>query len=156
YNSDGVPDLVTANANGTGVAVLLGNGSGGFPNRFDIGVGAIKPAGVSVADVTHDGQPDIIVVDSNGSIRVLLSTSNNQPLIFSPGGTGPKNVALGDFNRDGQIDLAASNVGSSNVGVMLNTSDHPGTGDFQPAVNYATDAFPYKSPQAVDLNGDGI
>jgi dienelactone hydrolase len=61
-------------------------------------------------------------------------------------------VAVGDFNRDGQLDLAVANQGSDNVSVLLGNGD----GTFRTVVNYSTGpgSFP-RSVAVADLNGDG-
>src|SRR5829696_5042886 len=41
-------------------------------------------------------------------------------------GTSPQSVAIGDFNRNGNLDLAVANEGSANVSVLLGN----GTGGF--------------------------
>ena len=68
-----------------------------------------------------------------------------------PVGTGPRDVVVADFNGDGKLDLAVSNVGSGNVSVLLGNGD----GTFQPATNFDT-GLP--NPVALakgDFNNDG-
>ncbi|MGH8100074.1 MAG: choice-of-anchor J domain-containing protein [Chthoniobacterales bacterium] len=47
-------------------------------------------------------------------------------------GTGPNSVAVGDFNGDGNQDLAMANANSNNVSVLLGD----GAGGFGPATNF--------------------
>ena len=69
-----------------------------------------------------------------------------------PVDTDPNNVALGDFNRDGKLDLAvASGDSIQTVSVFLGNGD----GSFQPQVRYAVGSFPYGLAVA-DVNLDGI
>jgi hypothetical protein len=58
---------------------------------------------------------------------------------------------VGDFNRDGHLDLAVANSGSSSVSVFLGNGD----GSFQNAQNYLVGSNPV-SVVVTDLNGDGI
>src|SRR5437016_732317 len=78
-------------------------------------------------------------------------TFNNAPKF--PVGITPIGQVSGDFNRDGNIDLAVLNRDSSNVSILLGT----GRASFAPAVNYAVDtAGVYVTTMvAGDLNNDG-
>ena len=52
----------------------------------------------------------------------FLSTLNPQPstaLDFGTG-SGPESVAVGDFNRDGKLDLATANENAATVSILLN------------------------------------
>jgi hypothetical protein len=63
----------------------------------------------------------------------------------------PNNVAIGDFNHDGKLDLAvASGDSIQTVSVFLGNGD----GTFQPQVRYAVGSFPY-GVAAADVNLDG-
>jgi len=64
-------------------------------------------------------------------------------------GVSPGAVVTGDFNNDGQLDLAVANTGSNNVSILIGNGD----GTFQPAVNYSVGLDPV-SIAIVDLNGD--
>jgi len=68
-------------------------------------------------------------------------------------GVEPVGVAVGDFNQDGNRDLAVVNRGSNNVSVLLGN----GNGAFQTAVNYPIGGF--ASPASIIVsyfNGDSI
>jgi hypothetical protein len=64
-------------------------------------------------------------------------------------------VSVGDFNGDGILDVAATNVYSSDVSVLLGKGD----GTFQAAVNYVVGPLVWGSGPTIavrDFNGDGI
>ena len=67
-----------------------------------------------------------------------------------PAGTGPRALAIGDFNGDGKPDLAVANAGSGDVSVLLGKGD----GTFQDATTYATGTNPFNLV-AADFNNDG-
>jgi FG-GAP-like repeat/Cep192 domain 4 len=95
----------------------------------------------------------LIAADSNdGSVSVLLGNGNGtfQPPASYDVGSAPNWVAVGDFNRDGKLDLAVVNQNSFNVSVLLGKGD----GTFQAAVEYAVGMFPL-SVTVGDFNGDG-
>jgi hypothetical protein len=64
--------------------------------------------------------------------------------------SGPRDVASGDFNRDGKLDLVVANRLSNTVSVLLGNGD----GTFQTAVNYGTGTGP-EALAVADFNADG-
>src|SRR5579871_4985416 len=73
-NGDGIPDIVTANFEGGGVDVFLGNGDGGFRPAvtYDVGYGYLGY--VALGDFNGDGKLDIAVADiENASVQILLN-----------------------------------------------------------------------------------
>ena len=100
---------------------------------------------------------------SNGSISgpewvpgVQLSRRPCPPVSFVgpktfPAGTDPVASVVGDFNRDGNKDLAVANRGSNDVSVLLGNGD----GTFRPPVNFPVGG----SPNSIVMdyfNGDSI
>lgn len=78
-------------------------------------VGA-DPRSIAVADVNHEGKPDIIVVNANsrvqggaGSISVLLGGGKGIFRLAAgspfPAGHLPHDIGIGDFDGDGNLDL---------------------------------------------------
>ncbi len=65
-------------------------------------------------------------------------------------GSNPYDVAAGDFNGDGKLDVAVANISSDNVSVFLGNGD----GTFAAAANYAAGDGPIEI-RAGDLDGDG-
>jgi hypothetical protein len=150
FNGDGVPDLVVANACATNynlvcsqsgsVGVLLGNGDGTFQPPVAYGSGGNEATVVSVADFNGDGIPDLAVANlgpsaggsSAGVVSLLLGDGDGtfQPAAtFGTGGNFAYALSAGDFNQDGQLDLAVVNQcptsGSCTngvVGVLQNTA----------------------------------
>ena len=159
FNNDGIQDLVVAGAGYTNVIVFWGNGAGGFvPAPLSpIAIG-IQPDSFAVADLNADGNQDIVVVDnSNNRLIVLLGDGFGgfTPATGSPFavGAGPTSVAVGDFNRDGMPDLAATNSSDSTVTILLGD----GSGNFSPAPGSPLGLATIPNVVSVgDFNGDGI
>lgn len=118
-------------------------------------IAGLSPNSVAVGDFNGDGNPDLVVgdqKDSSNKISVLLGTANG---IFGNAnsytvGTTPASVAVGDFNKDGKLDLVAANRNSNSISVLLGNGD----GTFQSAMNYATGTAP-TSVVVGDFNNDG-
>jgi hypothetical protein len=88
-------------------------------------------------------------------LRLSSGTALAQGATFSPAvnyavGTWPYSVAVGDFNADGNPDLAVANVNSNNVSILTGAGD----GTFNAAVNYPAGTKPW-SVAVGDFNRDG-
>src|SRR5262245_38690640 len=79
---DGYLDLVTANPANTSpatvptVTVRLNTGSGGFAGGATYAAGAVGALtrGIAVGDVTGDGKPDVVVVNTNtNEVRIFVN-----------------------------------------------------------------------------------
>ncbi len=158
FNGDGIPDLaVTGSSNSSGfVSVLLGNGDGSFQPARTISFGTLRtPVSLAVGDFNGDGILDLAAsVYSNGGgfVSVLLGNGDGSFRLFRTFVTESNSSFLveGDFNGDGNTDLAVANQSSNNVSEFLGTGD----GDFQTA--YTIGGVPAASVVVGDFNGDGI
>src|SRR5262249_29406732 len=122
-NGDSKPDLVTVNASGNDVSVLLGNG-GTFQAAQNYVTGP-APYSVAVADFTGDNRPDLVTANlGDNSVGVLPGNGDgsSRAAQYSAAGQGPIAVAAGDFNGDGRPDLAVADY-YAGVSVLLNTGD---------------------------------
>ena len=96
-------------------------------NAIPVGM---EPVRLLVVDLNLDGTPDILTIDRVGdtiSIITSLSIVEGVPsprLVFEPaaqlpiGGTSPSSVAAGDFDQDGDPDLAVVAIGAQARGVV--------------------------------------
>jgi len=155
---DGIPDLIFSNYAADTIWVLLGNGNGTFqaPSIYPTnqGPGFAGPAGVTVADLTGDGIPDLIYADYvTGNVAVRLGNGNGTfgPEVTYPTGAGAHEVSVADLTGDGISDIICVNAIADDVSVLLGN----GNGTFQPAKNYKVGLNPYTLAVA-DFNGDGI
>ena len=151
-NLDNKTDLVVANLNAGNVAVLLGDGVGGFatPRLLESAKNTIF---AFAKDFNQDGKPDIAAVNQGANnIAIFLGDGSGGfgPATLHGVGSSPVSMAEGDLNRDGSIDLAVTNLSSGNVSILLGD----GQGGFAAARNIAVGS----NPAAVatgDLNRDG-
>jgi hypothetical protein len=175
--NNGKIDLVAAQDEGGALAVLLGNGDGTFEPRVQYYVGSIPyppgfPANVAVGDMNGDGIPDLVSVpaifaDNLSYSAVYIFAGKGDGTFGSPetsypvaDNSFPGGIALGDFNDDGQIDIALADQDGlsrrSGVSefVLLNT----GTVKFSPIglVSFTNQKRGTTSPpQTVTLTNQG-
>ncbi|MBL8207217.1 MAG: VCBS repeat-containing protein [Blastocatellia bacterium] len=158
FNGDGRQDLAIPNFGSNNVTILLGNGSGGFTPAAGSPVNAGNgPRSVVVSDLNGDARQDLAVANANSNnVTILLGNGSGGfvPAAGSPvnAGSAPLSVAAGDFNGDGKQDLAAANVASNNVTILLGN----GSGMFAQAAGSPVSAgnSPYSVAEG-DFNGDG-
>jgi hypothetical protein len=119
------------------------------------GVGG-SPISVAVGDFNADGQPDLAIANSaDNTVTVLLGIGTGgftaAPGSPFPIGARPSSLAVGDFNGDGNLDLAITTE-LATVTVLLGN----GAGGFTAASGSPFPAGEQPSSVAVaDFNGDG-
>ena len=154
FNNDGRLDMAVANFNGSSVTILRGDGTG----RFTTGVSytTTAPFAIVAADFNGDGNLDLAIANSTTQTVTLLmgtGTGTFNPASGSPFTTlsNPQSLAIGDFDKDGNIDLAIADAGA-NVQTWLGD----GSGGFKSKTGHtvAAGTTPY-SVAVADFNGDG-
>jgi hypothetical protein len=184
-NKDGKLDLVTVNycvTNCSGkpsmVSILLGNGDGTFQSPSSVPTNDY-PSAVALADINGDGNLDMLVtvgglvidgisgqsrgpahppgLSNPGFVEVILGNGDGtfQKGVSYPSGSQPASIAVGDFNGDGLLDVATSNLEdlsatSGSISILQGNGD----GTLQPNVDYPA-AFAPLSVIVSDFNRDG-
>ena len=158
FNGDGKLDLFAGSPGnqGGGIATgltFLGNGAGHFMQHQDFSGGGDFPgATAATGDLNGDGILDIVYTSEiGGEYTMFIYLGNGDgsftrktsvDIGFTVGATG-----IGDFNRDGKLDLAVqSTLNGGGVSIFLGNGD----GTF-----HSPSSFPVSgSPVVADVNGD--
>ena len=168
FNNDGNFDLLIASTNpfNPGYTILYGNGDGTFRTCLAAPCSpfpvltqlAFSPSAVATGDFNSDGNQDLAIAvppsgTSPGSTYILLGNGDGTfqtPVQYGAGGNA---VTVGDFNGDGNPDLAVATETPSTSTATLLIND--GTGLFNSGPTIPLGGWNTVSIAAADFNGDG-
>jgi hypothetical protein len=171
FNGDGRLDVAVAKQFSETVSILLGNGNGTFaPPQVFAARGTdstFTPSSLVVGDVNGDGRADLVVNLIGGEdsvvsqLGVLLGHGDGTfgaPILNSPQGGEDGDLALGDFNHDGRLDVAVGGHAALPDGLTVFTGNGDGTFGvpFQSPLRFSTGGSDPLSVAAADFNGDGL
>lgn len=160
-NADAYPDIVIGNADQEVERAYINDGTGMGWTGYDVTSDTRTTADVTIGDVDGDGDADIIA--ANG---VVAGTAQRNRVYLNDGtGTGwsgsdlttdeqdSQSVALGDIDRDGDLDVVIGNqTGSGDVN-RLYIND--GTGLGWTRSDITSDAQVTSEMRLADLDRDG-
>ena len=155
FNGDGIADVALTNFmyGSASIAILLGNGHGGFTAGPAIPSGVSYPVALVAADFNSDGILDLASVSNQDNRLTILLGQPDGSFTAEPGivlGTGPQAMTTADFNNDGVPDLVVTTNNSALVYLGV------GDGTFTQANQAPAFSFSAGAVAAADFNGDGI
>ncbi len=174
FNHDGLMDLAVgvSNPDATGrVYVLLANGNGHFTIKEQVEAASVSQVNLlSAADVSGDGKADLIssvaTVSAGYNVELEIRLGKGDGTFAAPFTYGTTFVSpsdkirIGDFNRDGKVDLLLTVPDSQGIAPAGQTAGGPTTlwyGIGGGKLSATPEYYPVTMQSAivVDLNGDG-
>jgi hypothetical protein len=166
FNGDGNLDLAVAYVYSglSNVGIFFGNGDGSFDFSSDVGDAELKSSSLAIGDFNNDGIIDIASVGTGGftgggvdigPVSIFLGNGDgtftlvaSQPSVTT---VNPVSLTTGDFNNDGNLDLAIADAGSTALTIL----DGNGDGTFtqvggEPVLPQSSNFL-----TTADFNGDG-
>ncbi len=133
WDDDGDLDLAASSHCLFGVSILYNDGKGNFRIVTRIEAGAY-PSALAAADLNDDGDVDLVTPNrndassANGTVSILSNRDGDFKKSGKPfvAGAHPGAVMIGDFDRDGRLDLAVANNPAGTISFLHND----GAGEF--------------------------
>lgn len=165
FDNDGDKDAVLGNVNSFELVILTNNGTGVFTQNIVAtgnGGGGIGSAiSARSGDFNKDGKPDFAILNSgNKKANIYLNTSTLGTISFvstaNPVATDifPRDLVLGYFNNDENIDIAVVNFSNNIVANTISVSFGDGLGGFSLATAFQV-GLNSRDIKAGDLDNDG-
>jgi hypothetical protein len=154
FNADGWMDAAASIFSpGNALRVWLNNGQGTLLPSVVYAAGG-NPGSLAAADLNGDGHLDVVVVNSaltDNTISVYIGLGNGTFLPHYQLSTllRPSDVAIADFDQDGDKDVLVTHVGATAILLFVND----GQGGLAPVAT--TLGVTQSTPNVADLNGDG-
>ena len=142
FNNDSRLDIAVANIGTNNVCILLANTDGNFSSQHTYFTGNdSRPIYLAVADFNNDDRLDIAVVNAKiNAVGILLGHGNgtfqNQKTFSTGAYSNPTSLAVGDLDKDGNMDIVIANTQAQEEHVLVLLGD--GHGNFSNYGKYVT------------------
>ncbi|MEW6412676.1 MAG: FG-GAP-like repeat-containing protein [Candidatus Zixiibacteriota bacterium] len=117
-------DIVSACYGGNAVSILKNNGSGAFGVNWAYNTSR-GPSAVAAVDLTGNGAIDLAVASMDEDVVAVLLNEDPFPYysfntVTFPVGDGPGAIGAGDFDGDGDNDIAVLNELDATISILFN------------------------------------
>lgn len=165
-NHDKILDVAVTLMASNEVAVLRGDGKGGFEEVQRFASRGRLPHRMESADINQDGQEDLVISHkyTDDSIMIFYGAGDfsfpvSQEILLGPDRDvlehEIRDITIGDFNQDGFPDIAAACFESAQVITLItDNSKNKSFLEFQRASHTFKDGKP-RALDTTDLNQDG-
>jgi len=156
FDGDGDFEIVTGSNDDSQLAIMGGVGMLAVESTIDVGVGVYQ---IKAADLDLDGKIDFVVAVAGG-VRILRNGSTPGNYAFevlpitpaSVAGSYPFGIEVGDFDRDGDQDIAVCDYNGGDVCLVPGT---PAAFVYDPEIRITVGGGPIDIV-AADFTGDGL
>jgi fibronectin type 3 domain-containing protein len=161
-DGDGRTDIAIVNFYSSSMSIFRNTSSVGlisFDAKIDFSIGSY-PQKLACGDIDNDGKLDLVAIHSgSSSLSVFRNTSTAGSISLASRinlttGTGPYELALGDIDGDGNVDIVTANESASSISILRNTSTTGNIG-FTSNLDISVGSNPY-SVAIGDLDGDAM
>lgn len=155
-NSDGAPDVATANNGGSSFSVLFNDGTGLFPLPASVYGTGTGPRGIAIDDLNGDGAKDVVTANGAGNNVTVYAGDGFGGFTLGSHfavGTNPSSVTIGDVDGDGILDIATTDQ-TGPISNMESVLLGLGGLNFAITNNFTVGALP-SSSKIGDMDGDG-
>lgn len=164
FDKDGHLDLAITDTDNTRIIVAFNAGEGNFSSSNVYDVNASSVYNMQFGDLNNDGNFDLVVtrdanITGNDGVTTYINDGVGNFTVGSSidlniSASGGNELALGDFNEDGNLDLATRSSSSSSLEIAL--GDGAGSFTSSHTIDLLTsDNNPDFVYNVSDINGDG-
>ncbi|CAF0975299.1 unnamed protein product [Rotaria sp. Silwood1] len=125
FNKNNRTDIAVTNAGIDNVQIFLDYEKETFMNKFVYPTGfGSRPQYITTANINNDNHLDIVVANYwMDNINIFFGIDNgtfDEPTVHSTGLKSlPSSVTVGDFQKDGWMDMVVANDGTDSIGIFL-------------------------------------
>lgn len=155
FNNDTRLDIAVTDIFENVVRIIFWYGNGSFGKQI-VYLTEANPHALVPGDFNNDGRLDLIVGNMGSlSLSVFLGYRNQafekQTTLITGTGSRPRSFAVGDFNKDTQLDIAVTNFGTDNFIIFIGHGNYSFTNE----ATLATKSDPI-SIAVADFNNDTL